>query len=171
MTRLVDKWWDKIETSKKFAQNKKEILEYHKILNSGDVTLIGLIAEGGQGMRTGNNGRFLGFLKDTEQAKEICYRQKELIEIWNSHSQIKLVFTKVMRENDNDFESVVETLKSQFNPARELALKRGEVYRVVDPREITNPYSWDEPMRQNVCLMQGPQDLLRFLNEFQPHVF
>ncbi|MDP3048258.1 MAG: N-6 DNA methylase [Thermodesulfovibrionales bacterium] len=150
MTQLTDKWWDKIETSKKFSQHKKEILEYHKTLKPVDVTLVGLIAEGGQGMKTGNNGRFLGYLKGTEQAQKILERQKELIEIWNSHSQVKSVFTKLMRENDNDFESVVETLKSQFNPARDLGLKRGEIYRVVDPHEIANPYEWDDAARTRV---------------------
>jgi len=150
MNQLVNKWWDKIETSKKFAQHKKEILEYYKTLKPGDVTLVGLIAEGGQGMRTGNNGRFLGYLDGTEQSKKIKDRQKELLDKWNTHSDIGPVFNRLLVENDNDFESIVEPLKGQFNHTRDLELKRGEIYRIVNPSVIVNPYTWDESTRQKV---------------------
>lgn len=76
--KLVAQWWDKVETSKKFDDNREEILRYHKSLKAGDVSLVGLIAEGGQGMRTANNGRFLAFLEGTEQAKGVELRRNEL---------------------------------------------------------------------------------------------
>jgi len=150
MTKLVNKWWDKIETSKKFAQYKKEILEYHKNLKPGDVTLVGLIAEGGQGMRTGNNGRFLGYLEETEQAEKILERQKELSEKWEKHPEISPIYKTLLKENDNDFESIVEPLKNKFHPTRDLELKRGEIYRIVNPLEIADPYAWDEITLQKV---------------------
>ena len=150
VTHLVDKWWDKIETSKKFAKYKNEILEYHKSLKPGDVTLVGLIAEGGQGMRTSNNGRFLGYMKGTSQSAKLFERQKELFGNWKSNPQIKSILSTLLESNDNDFESVVEPLKEQFNPTRDLGLKRGEIYRVVDPDEIANPYIWDDITRLKV---------------------
>jgi hypothetical protein len=150
VTHLVDKWWNKIETSKKFAKYKNEILEYHRSLKPGDVTLVGLIAEGGQGMRTANNGRFLGFLKGTEESEKIIDRQKSLLASWKSNLQIEPVLSKLLETNDNDFESVVEPLKEQFNTIRDLGLKRGEIYRVVDPDEVANPYIWDDTTRSKV---------------------
>jgi hypothetical protein len=150
MTQLVDKWWDKIETSKKFAKHKNEILEYHKSLKPGDATIVGLIAEGGQGMRTANNGRFLGYLKGTKQAEKLIERKKELLGNWKSNPQIEPVLSKLLETNGNDFKSVVEPLKEKFNPVRELGLKRGEIYRVVDSEKIANPYTWDDTKRSKV---------------------
>ena len=63
---LVAEWWDRIETSQKFADNLPAIRAYQSALKPGEITLIGLIAEGGQGMRTANNARFLGYLDTTE---------------------------------------------------------------------------------------------------------
>jgi len=150
VTHLVDKWWDKIETSKKFAKHKNEILEYHKSLKPGDVTLVGLIAEGGQGLATSNNGRFLGYLEGTEQAKEILERRKELLTTWSNYPLVERVLSKLLVSKDNDFESVVEPLKEQFNPTRDLGLKRGEIYRVVNPEEVANPCIWDDTTRSKV---------------------
>lgn len=164
MTQLVDKWWDKIETSKKFSQHKQEILEYHKTLKPGDVTLVGLIAEGGQGMRTANNGRFIGFLEGTEQAEKILERQRELSEKWNNNPSIKPVLKKLLSDNDNDFESVVEPLKSQFNPIADLGMKRGEIYRIVNSGMVANPYAWDEAKRQRIVQkgIEGVQTYVPF---------
>jgi hypothetical protein len=68
---LVADWWEKIEDSRKFAANLAEIQAYHRSLPPGDVTLVGLIAEGGQGMRTANNARFLAYLEGAPQARDI----------------------------------------------------------------------------------------------------
>lgn len=144
ITKLVNKWWDKIETSKKFAQHKDEIFKYHKALKPGDITLVGLIAEGGQGMRTANNGRFLGYIEGSEQADKLLERRKELIQKWSNHPQVKPIFKTLLDNNNGDFESVVEPLKNKFHQIRELGLKRGEIYRIVNQLEIANPYLWDE---------------------------
>lgn len=149
-SRLIDNWLEKIETSKKFANNINDILEYHKTLKPGDITLVGLIAEGGQGMRTANNGRFLGYLEGTEQAKKLLNRRKELSANWNDHIKIGPIFNNLLDENDNDFESVVESLKSQFKSKEDLSLKKGEIYRIVEISEIANPYKWDESIIRNV---------------------
>ena len=164
MNQLVNKWWDKIETSKKFAQHKREILEYHKTLKPGDITLVGLVAEGGQGMKTGNNGRFLGYLEGTRQVEKMLERREELREKWVNRPQISPVFKRLLEENENDFESVVEPLKNQFLSDRDLELKRGEIYRIVNPSEIANPYMWDEPMRQRVIFegLEGTQTWVPF---------
>lgn len=150
MTQLVDKWWGKIETSKKFSQHKQEILEYHKTLKPGDVTLVGLIAEGGQGIATGNNGRFLGYLEGTEKAQKILERRKELTDKWNKDARIGPKFRELMEEKENDFASVVEPLKEQFNQYRELGLKKGEVYRVVNLSNTVNLENWNDAIKRRI---------------------
>lgn len=150
MTQLVNKWWGKIETSKKFAQHKKEIPEYHKSLKPGDVTLEGLIAEGGQGLATGNNGRFLGYLEGIEKAQKILERRKELIDKWSKHIQIGPIFRELLGKTDNDFEAVVELLKERFDQYRELGLKKGELYRIVSLSNTVNTQNWDEATKHTV---------------------
>ena len=53
--QLLDTWWDKISTSKNIQKYHNELERYRKSLNIGDVTLLGLITEGGQGLATANN--------------------------------------------------------------------------------------------------------------------
>lgn len=149
MTQLVDKWWDKIETSKKFSQHKQEILEYHKTLKPGDVTLVGLIAEGGQGLSTGNNGRFLGYLEGTEQAGKIHERRKELTSRWIDGAKISPFFKELI-EKKIDFGDVVDALKKQFNQYNEMGLKRGEIYRIVERWKIANIHNLDEATRYKI---------------------
>lgn len=151
MTQLVGKWWKKIETSKKFAQHEKDILKYQKTLKCGDITLVGLITEGGQGLATGNNGRFLGYLKDTEKAKKILERRRELSNKWNKHHQIDPIFGELLKENNNDFESVVELLKGKFDQTSELNMKKGEIYRIVSHTDVENPDNWDEFTKHKVA--------------------
>ena len=47
---LVTEWWERIEDSRAFATNLGALKTYHRTLRPGDVTLVGLIAEGGQGI-------------------------------------------------------------------------------------------------------------------------
>jgi len=127
---LVDEWWDKIETSKKFADHRAVILAHHRTLKAGDITLLGLIAEVGQGMVTANNGRFLGYLDGTPQAEAIRSRRGTLAQQWGNHPRVGPVFTELLEKHGN-FESVVEPLKETFDWKRELGLQKGEIYRIV----------------------------------------
>jgi len=58
--KLKEKWWDKIDTSKKIAANDDALSEYRRGLKPGDLTLMGLVTDGGVGLQTGDNGRFVG---------------------------------------------------------------------------------------------------------------
>ncbi|MBI4811678.1 MAG: Eco57I restriction-modification methylase domain-containing protein, partial [Ignavibacteriales bacterium] len=136
LNKLITKWWEKIETSKKFDENKSEIIKYNNSLNAGDITLVGLIAEGGQGLATANNGRFLGYLEGTEQAEKIKVRQNELKQLWNQNNKIAPVLHKLLTEKNNNFEDVIEELKMHFDQYRELGLKKGEIYRTVPVKMI-----------------------------------
>jgi len=138
--RLVDEWWPKIETSQKFAANIEEIKSYHRTLKPGDITLVGLIAEGGQGMRTANNGRFLGYLEGTAQAKEILRKRENWTNRWRNDDAVGPVFEKLLKGNGGDpnrptangaaWEACLEPLRDQFGNER-LGLGKGDLYRIV----------------------------------------
>lgn len=134
---LISKWWEKIETSKKYDNNRNDITQYTSQLKPGDITLVGLIADGGQGMRTANNGRFLGYLQNSLQAIAINIRQQELLAEWKSNKKISPVLTSLLQKINGEFESVVELLKEKFHPTRDLQLKRGEVYRIVPSENVS----------------------------------
>ncbi len=164
VTGLVNKWWRRIETSKTFSNNREDIIEYHASLKEGDVTIVGLIAEGAQGMRTGNNGRFLGYLENTEHGGRILERREELDSFWKGHPAISKTYKELLEKNGGDFESVVEILKGEFDSSRVLGLKRGEIYRVVKSGNIADPYQWDEVKRKKVINegLKGPKTWVPF---------
>jgi hypothetical protein len=140
--KLVAECWNKIETSQKFADNHDEISAYHKTLKPGDVTLVGLIAEGGQGMRTANNARFLGYLHGTEQAEEIKASREEWTKRWLADAEIKPAFLGLLVKNGGDtakptrdiaaWEACVEPLKEKFSLVK-LGFTKSDLYRVVLP--------------------------------------
>ena len=146
--KLVGEWWERIETSQKFADNHADISAYHKTLKPGDVTLVGLIAEGGQGMRTANNARFLGYLQGTPKAEEIRASREEWTKRWLADAEIKTVFLAFLAKNGGDaakptrdvaaWEACVEPLKEKF-PLAKLGFTKSDLYRVVLPDLIATP--------------------------------
>jgi hypothetical protein len=137
---LYEEWWEKIETSDKFAENFDEIRRYHATLKPGDVTLVGLVAEGGQGMRTANNARFLGYLEKTPQANEIKTRRETWTKRWLADSKIKSAFTELLKRNGGNpdkptadaaaWEACIEPLKEKFSLAQ-LGFTKSDLYRIV----------------------------------------
>src|SRR5207245_2303491 len=78
LNKLMEEWWNRIEDPRKFDIYRQSIEAYHATLKPGDVSLIGLLCEGAVGLQTGDNGRFLGYLKGTPQADAIAVRQRDL---------------------------------------------------------------------------------------------
>ena len=143
--KLVDEWWERIESSQKFTENLAGIRSYNAGLKPGDITLIGLIAEGGQGLATANNSRFLGYLAGTSRAEAINVKRQEWTDTWLAHPRIKPTFLKLLVENGGDpnhpakniaaWEACVEPLKLQFDQRREIGFNKTDLYRVV-PQEL-----------------------------------
>ncbi|GIW21172.1 MAG: hypothetical protein KatS3mg068_0179 [Candidatus Sericytochromatia bacterium] len=70
---MLDKHWNLISTSKNIEKHKSILQEYRNSLKEGDITLLGLITDGGVGLQTGNNGKYIGVLENTK----LAYRVKE----------------------------------------------------------------------------------------------
>jgi hypothetical protein len=138
--RLVAEWWPRIETSEKFTDNAEALHAYRDSLRPGDVTLVGLVAQGGQGMRTANNARFLGYLAGTPQARELLARREAWTQRWLASPKIKPAFLKLLAQHGGDtahptrngaaWEACVEALRQQFD-AKELGFGKTDLYRIV----------------------------------------
>ena len=145
----MDEWWERIADSRKFAENGDAIRAYQATLQPGDVTLVGLIAEGGQGMRTANNARFLGYLAGTPKADSIALKREQWTRAWLANPRIRPVFCQLLEENGGDaayptadvaaWEAAVEPLKSRFDAIRVLGFYKTDLYRVVQTEWLAGP--------------------------------
>ena len=155
--KLVAQWWDKIETSEKYADNSPAIQKYLASLKPGDVTLVGLVAEGGQGMRTANNARFLGYLAGTPPADRILAERERWTKGWLADPKIKPVFLALLKQNGGQparptkngpaWEACVEPLKEKFSLAQ-LGFTKSDLYRTVPPELVARladfEFTWQQ---------------------------
>lgn len=142
---LVAEWWERIEDSRAFAANLVALKTYHRTLRPGDVTLVGLIAEGGQGMRTANNARFLAYLEGTPQARELEKQAAKWSAAWLGDPQIAGVYHKAVADAGGDparptanrpaWEAAVHKLREQFTPTK-LGFGRMALFRIAPPNLI-----------------------------------
>lgn len=172
---LVAEWWERIETSQKFADNIEEIRAYQSALKPGDVTLVGLIAEGGQGMRTANNARFLGYLAGTPQADKILAAREKWTKAWLDNTKIKSAFLQLLAQNGGDpnkptkesaaWEACIEPLREQFTPA-ELGFTKSDLYRVVPKALVADEtdfqFTWQQRKAELLVRWRSEPNLADF---------
>jgi hypothetical protein len=141
--KLYDKWWDKISTSKNIEKNKKELEEYRKNLKPGDIALLGCLTEGGQGLATANNGKYIAVRKSTKGAKNILEsRPKKLEEAINTcdikiPKMTKFKNTKdfLASLNEQQIAKLFDELKEKYG--RDI-FGQGYLYRLIDDDEIAD---------------------------------
>jgi hypothetical protein len=108
-----DNWWNKIETSRQIENNRGAIRTHVKSLNPSTITLIGLLTDGGQGLATGNNGRFVGY----RSLSRFAYRCREtrVQKLWkaiNDEPVIKRKFNLLSNcDKIDDVKGVLDDLK------------------------------------------------------------
>ncbi len=141
--------WNLIKTSRDIKKNKKEINFYTNNLKEGDVTLLGLITDGGQGLATGNNGDFIGCIEGSNEAKrvfdqrpnkifELIKNNKNFLKKFNNFSslnnldKVKEYFKKI---GENEIRSYFFKIKKEFG--RDI-FGQGFLYKVISKDEIKN---------------------------------
>ncbi|ABK60686.1 DNA modification methylase [Clostridium novyi A str. NCTC 538] len=153
--KLYDMWWNKISTSREIKNNKNELNEYRENLKAGDFTLLGLITDGGVGLQTGDNGKFVGVIEGSKWAEKIkqsrikkfyeaiikkqINRQK-FIEIYPQYSKITTKnnveeFLKGLSEYE--IRSLFDDLKEKFG--RDV-FGQGYLFRIISKEEIADIY-------------------------------
>ena len=110
---LIDKYWNKISTSRDIEKNKIFLNNYRQNLKEGDYTLVGLVTEGGQGMATANNGKYVGVKEGTKEANRIKETRPQKLkeanqelgtnyEMPTTETEIVALFDKLKLEHGRD---------------------------------------------------------------------
>ncbi len=147
ISELYEKWWDKIKTSKEIQKNKGKIEGHLKTLKPGDMTLLGLATEGGQGLATADNGRFLAILEETDGARKIEKRLEELERKWKKRNPDiyetyrKLLFSSELFSSKG---TILDNLRKRFE-AR-LGLPRGFIYKIIKKEDVFDVASYLESL-------------------------
>ena len=154
---LYNQWWDKIKTSADIAKNSDILEEYRKNLKPGDIALLGCLTEGGQGLATANNGKYIAVRKSTKWAKNILEsRPKKLAE---AIRQKNIQLAKMVNfGNTTDFlaslsekeiAELFDRLKEQYG--RDI-FGQGYIYRLIDDSEIADVDMLTEDEKKNgIC--------------------
>ena len=152
---LIDQWWNKISTSKNIEKNKKELEAYRKSLKPGDLTLLGLITEGGQGLATANNGKYIGVLEGTKWAEKVrLQRPQKLYEFIKNKKHKELSHLKTREGVENYLNSLKEhQIRELFDQLKEKygrdIFGQGWLYRIVSPEEIADVETLTEDEKRN----------------------
>ena len=141
---VFDQWWRKIETSRQIETYRANIKRYTDNLDPGDITMIGLLTDGGQGLATGNNGRFVGYRSGTRYADR-C-RETRIEKLFNTifeHPEITSNWNQLAGvQSKTDLEVVINNLAEQeiwkiFDEIKEKyglrVFGKGYMYRIVPP--------------------------------------
>ncbi len=147
LKHLFTEWWDKISNSRKISKNWSLIDMYRKKLQTGDLTLIGLVTEGGQGLATSDNGKYVAVRSDSKLAEHIKKsRPRKLFQFIDNAkskgfaiSELPLIESK---EEANIFLNTMDELQIEllFDSLREKygqqIFGRGYLYRIINPKKI-----------------------------------
>lgn len=151
---LYDTWWDKIKTSRDIEKNKVELCKYRESLKPGDITLLGCITEGGQGLATANNGKYVAVRKTTKWSKNILLsRPKKLDEAIKKY---KICIPELSNFSDTkeylaslsekEIADLFDRLKEQYG--RDI-FGQGYIYKLIDDTDIANVDSLTEDEKVN----------------------
>ncbi|WP_299238459.1 Eco57I restriction-modification methylase domain-containing protein [Sulfurihydrogenibium sp.] len=152
---LLDKWWQFISDSKKLNKYKRFLDEYRNSLKAGDITLLGLITEGGQGLATGNNGKYIGVLEGTKWAEKVKKERPE--KLWNfikTQNPKELSNLKSKKDVEDYLNSLTEKeIRKLFDGLKEKygrdIFGQGWLYRIVSKDEIADVDSLSDDEKLN----------------------
>ncbi|WP_264230122.1 BREX-1 system adenine-specific DNA-methyltransferase PglX [Acholeplasma laidlawii] len=120
-----------ISTSKNIEKHKHLIKDHVDKIKEERHTLVGLVTEGGQGLATANNGKYVGVIDGTKEAERIREtRPNKLVEV---NKQFKLKHQLPLEEKE--VWSLFDGLKEKYG--RDI-FGQGYLYRIVDKTMIAD---------------------------------
>ena len=150
---LYEQWWDKISTSKNITKYSQELEAYRKSLKPGDIALLGCLTEGGQGLATANNGKYIAVRKSTKWAKNILEsRPKKLSEV------VKRYKTDLKITNEEEAKAYLATLSeieiaTLFDELKEKfgrdIFGQGYIYRLIEDDEVADVETLTQEEKDN----------------------
>lgn len=152
--QLHNEWWDKISTSRKIEQNKTSLEEYRNNLKPGDITLLGCLTEGGQGLATANNGKYIAVRKSTKWAENILKtRPKKLKNAINKYNITTTDLNgfsnpeQLLNELDEyQIAELFDSLKEKYG--RDI-FGQGYLYRIINDKDVVDVDSLTEDEKTN----------------------
>ena len=150
---LYDQWWDKIKTSKDIEKNKAELERYRASLKPGDVALLGCLTEGGQGLATANNGKYIAIRKSSKWAENVYVsRPRKLAEAISKKSKIKEYIGNLTpqeflgQSTEHQIADTFDKIKEVFG--RDI-FGQGYIYKLIDDEEIADVDALTEDEKAN----------------------
>jgi len=133
----------------------KDIEEYNTSLKESDLTLLGLISDGEQGLVTGNNSRYIGHIFNSKDKEDDVDRK--FIELYNKHSGQKLKLEEFQANKKAIYEQA-DKLKSS---SRNLNLfGKFFIYKTINEKEVKS----FSTLSQKEKLFGGNTDLWIYYN-------
>ncbi len=151
---LLKSKWDWIATSKKIEQSKPLLRKYVSDLTPGEVTLLGCVTEGGQGLATGDNGRYVAVRSDSKWARNVREnRAKKLKEKWKAGKVTARDLdgldpdTFLATKSEADIALTFDKLKKKYKDPRFFG--KGLIYRLAVPEQIADADALTQKEREN----------------------
>lgn len=126
---LLKNWFPLSATSRDIEKNLVELREYRSSLKTADWTLIGMVTEGGVGLQTGNNGRFVGIKYGTKEAERIRATRLKKLADFNTAKKLN----HIMPSEEEEIWKLFESLKEQYG--RDI-FGQGYLYKIVPQNRI-----------------------------------
>ncbi|HHZ00398.1 MAG TPA: DNA modification methylase, partial [Tissierellia bacterium] len=152
VNELLNQWWTKVSTSKNIEKYKKELETYRKSLKPGDITLLGLITEGGVGIQTGNNGKYVGVLGGTKWAENVRKQRPEKLLLAAKFCSRQGIKNKsdaidfLNNLNEQEIRELFDELKEKYG--RDI-FGQGWLFRIISPEEIADVETLTEDEKLN----------------------
>ena len=144
---LLTVWWESISTSKNIQTQKTHIERYRQALKAGDVTLLGLITDGGQGLATANNSFYIG-VRESNKDSERTYQQRiEKIAEFNKEFSTTHDITKMTELKIRVlFRALFEILKEKNKTT---VFGQGFLYQIISDDEIADVHTLTQNEKDN----------------------
>lgn len=156
---LYKTWWEKINTSKNITKSEKILIHYRSTLKENDIALLGCLTEGGQGLATANNGKYVAIRKTTKWAKKVIEsRPNKLCDAVKKNHITELNHINNFKEylnnmSEKQISELFDNLKEKYG--RDI-FGQGYIYRLIDDKEIANIDSLTETEKLNGILTDKP---------------
>ena len=140
---LISQKWDLIKTSRDIEKNQSVLENYRNSLKEGDITLLGLITEGGQGLATANNGKYVGVIENTKDAARVYNQRLEKIKSFNKEYNTNYEISKM---KEKEIRELFDLLKEKHG--RDI-FGQGFIYRIVSKNEIADINNLSKDEKEN----------------------
>lgn len=132
LKELLTNYWEMISTSRNITKFSSQLSAYQNQLKPGDITLLGLVTDGGQGLATGNNGRFVGVLNGTSLADRVLETRISKLRDFNNKNQTNF---NINGYSENEIRGLFDQLKIEYGRD---SFGQGYLFRIVNESEIAD---------------------------------